>query len=95
MTTVHQHARSLSSTTWSASPRRVSRGWGRPSEPEEALQRRGAGRATLKPTSGRWSPPPLVLACIAFCVALPILRVHQDLNFSSGTVSFTAAFLSS
>jgi hypothetical protein len=30
-------------------------------------------------------------ACIAFCVALPILPRHQTLNFSSGTVSFAAA----
>jgi hypothetical protein len=38
-------------------------------------------RATFKPTSGAMvAVAPLVFACIAFCVALPILRVHQNLE---------------
>jgi hypothetical protein len=46
-----------------------------------ALQREGTRPGHLQAnqrSDGRRAP--LVLACIAFCVALPILRVHQNLE---------------
>jgi hypothetical protein len=80
----------MSSTTWSASPRRSKPGAGdTPVSPQGRCRGGVPDRATFKPTSGamvaalRWSS-----RALHFCVrsAYPAASI-KTLNFSSGTVS--------
>jgi hypothetical protein len=95
MMAVHQHARPVLNDMERLSRRSKPGLGGRQCRPK-ALQRRGTrpGHPSSQP-AGDGRRAPLVLACIAFVWLCLSCASIKTLNFSSGTVSFAAAFLSS
>jgi hypothetical protein len=79
---VHQHA-SLSQDMERLSRRSKPGAGGHPSEPEGRCRGGVPDRATFKTNQRAMVAVLRWFACTAFCVALPILPRHQDLNFSS------------